>query len=44
MFNEINNLRLDLEFKRYPQGFTDSVIKPKGSSRPNKVENVLDSV
>jgi hypothetical protein len=42
--NEITNLRCDLQLSGYPQGFIDSVINCKGSSRPNKEEKPLGSV
>jgi hypothetical protein len=35
---EINNFRHDLQLNGYPQGFIDSVINPKGSSRPKTEE------
>jgi hypothetical protein len=41
---EINNLRHDLQLNGYPQGFIDSVIKSKGSSRPKSEEKPLSSV
>jgi hypothetical protein len=40
LFNEISNLRSDLQLNRYPQDFIDSVINSKGSSRPNEGETV----
>jgi hypothetical protein len=41
---EINNLRHDLQLNGYPQGFIDSVINSKGSSRPKTEEKPLDSL
>jgi hypothetical protein len=41
---EINNLRHDLQLNGYPQGFIDSVINPKGSSRPKTEDKPLGSV
>jgi hypothetical protein len=40
LHNEIGNLRRDLQLNGYPQGFNDSVIRFKGSSRPKKEENI----
>jgi hypothetical protein len=34
----------DLQLDGYPQGFTDSAINSKGSSRPNKDQKPLGSV
>jgi hypothetical protein len=44
LFNEISNLRCDLQLNCYPQNFIDSVINSKGSSRLNKEEKPLGSV
>jgi hypothetical protein len=44
LFNEISNLRRGLQLNGYSQGFIDSVINSKGSSRPNKEEKPLGSV
>jgi hypothetical protein len=41
--NRINNLRCDLQFSGYPQGFIDLVINFKGSSCSNKEEKLLGS-
>jgi hypothetical protein len=43
-FNEISNLRLDLQLSGYLQGFIDSVTNSEGSSCPNKEEKPLGSV
>jgi hypothetical protein len=42
LFNEIN-LKCDLQFSGYPQGFIDSFINSWGSSHPNKEEISLGS-
>jgi hypothetical protein len=39
MFSEIGSLKHYLQLNGYPQGFVDSVINSKGSSRPNKEKN-----
>jgi hypothetical protein len=39
-----NNLRHDLQLNGYPQGFIDSVVNPKGSSRPKTEEEPLGSL
>jgi hypothetical protein len=44
LFNEISNLKRDLQLNGYPQGFIDSVINSKGSSRPNTEKKPLGSV
>jgi hypothetical protein len=44
LFNEISNLKRDLQLNGYPQGFIDSVINFKGSSHPNTEEKPLGSV
>jgi hypothetical protein len=41
LVKEINNLRHDLQLNGYLQGFIDSVINSKGSSRPKKEEKPL---
>jgi hypothetical protein len=43
LFNEISSLRRDLQPNGYPQGFTDSVINSKHSSRLNKEQKPLGS-
>jgi hypothetical protein len=43
-FKEINSLRSYLQLSGYPQGFLDSVINSKGSSRLNKEQKPLGSV
>jgi hypothetical protein len=35
---EVNKLRCDLQLSNYSQGFIDSVIRSKGSSRQKKKE------
>jgi hypothetical protein len=35
---EVNNLRRDLQLSGYSQGFIDSIIRSKGSSRQKKKE------
>jgi hypothetical protein len=44
LFNEISNLKHDLQLSSYPQGFIDSVINSKGSSHLNTEEKPLGSV
>jgi hypothetical protein len=44
LVKEINSLRSDLQFNGYSQGFIDSVINSKGSSRLSKGEKTLGSV
>jgi hypothetical protein len=44
LYNEIGNLGRDLQFSGYLQGFSDSAIRSKGSSRPKKEEKPLGSV
>jgi hypothetical protein len=44
LFDEISNLKRDLQLNGYPQGFIDSVINSKGSSDPNTEEKPLGSV
>jgi hypothetical protein len=44
LIKEISSLRSDLQLNGYPQGFIDSVINSKGSSRLNKEQMILDSV
>jgi hypothetical protein len=41
---EANNLRRDLQLNGYPQGFINSVLKSKGSSRQKKEDKPLGSV
>jgi hypothetical protein len=41
---EIRSLRSDLQLNGYPQGYIDSVINSKGSSRLNKEQKSLGSV
>jgi hypothetical protein len=41
---EISSLRRDLQLNGYPQGFIDSVINAKGSSRLNEEQKPLGSV
>jgi hypothetical protein len=41
---KISNLRSDLQLNGYPQGFIDSVINSKGSSRLNEEQKPLGSV
>jgi predicted GIY-YIG superfamily endonuclease len=41
---EVNNLRRDLQLNVYPQGFINSVVRSKGSSRQKKEEKPLVSV
>jgi hypothetical protein len=43
LVNEISNVRCDLQLTAYPQGFIDSVINSKGSSRLNKEVRPLGS-
>jgi hypothetical protein len=44
LFNEISNLRRDLQLNGYPQGFIDLVINSMGSSHLNSEEKSLGSV
>jgi hypothetical protein len=44
LVKEISNLISDFQLNRYPQGFIDSVINSKGSSRPNAEDNRLGSM
>jgi hypothetical protein len=44
LVKEISSLRSDLQLIGYPQGFIDSVINSKGSSRLNKGQKSLGSV
>jgi hypothetical protein len=43
LFNEISNLRCDLQLNGYHQGFVDLVINSKGSSHQNKEQKPLGS-
>jgi hypothetical protein len=44
LFNEVGSLKRDMQLSGSPQGFMDSVINSKGSSRPNKEKNLIRSV
>jgi hypothetical protein len=44
LFNEISSLRRDLQLSSYPEGFFDSIINSKGSSRLNKEQKPRGSV
>jgi hypothetical protein len=43
LFNEISNLRCELQLNGYPQDFIDSVINSRSSSHLNKEEKPLGS-
>jgi hypothetical protein len=44
LFNEISSPRCEVQLNDYPQGFIDSVINSKGSSRLNKEQKPLGSM